>query len=279
MTSPASLPSARATRDDRYLHFVCRQGEQPDVVDKARRVHAETYLHQGLVKAHAVDPLTRHLRASVDKAGERRDATYYFAQNPVDARDCATARLVGSTQTTLHDLPSYPLCAEGIDAETERDLTYLQEAHGYQFRELSAMVKSSTGAHLGILEVIRALLHDTVSKKMIIYCSMVLEVYDLMTSYFSAANYRPIGRDTKIHESEFYGRDIVFRPVIIEPDEFANRIFDAYLMCDDPEVKRAHLSALLFMARGLDPGVLREDVQDFLSRHTQQVGNVMVGEA
>ena len=161
MTSPASLPSARATRDDRYLHFVCRQGEQPDVVDKARRVHAETYLHQGLVKAHAVDPLTRHLRASVDKAGERRDATYYFAQNPVDARDCATARLVGSTQTTLHDLPSYPLCAEGIDAETERDLTYLQEAHGYQFRELSAMVKSSTGAHLGILEVIRALLHDT----------------------------------------------------------------------------------------------------------------------
>lgn len=279
MTTPASLPSARPTRDDRYLHFVCRQGEQPDVVDKARRVHAETYLHQGLVKAHAVDPLTRYLRSSVDKAGQRRDATYYFAQNPVDAGDCATARLVGSTQTTLYDLPSYPLCAEGIDAATERDLTYLHEAHGYQFRELSAMVKSSTGAHLGILEVIRALLHDTVSKKLILYCSMVLEVYDLMTSYFSSANYRPIGRDTKISESEFYGRDIVFRPVIIEPDEFANRIFDAYLMCDDHGAKKAHLSALLFMARGLDPVVLREDVQDFLSRHPQPAWNDTVGEA
>lgn len=258
-------PSIKSKRNDYYNHCIVRDGNDSEISSKVRKLHADVYLSQGLIKPAAIDNSTGYLITEIDKSLYSPTVIYY-AENPGNHQDCASTKLFGSETSTLVDLPSYYLCESRIDEGISRQIDVLLKDHGCQIRELGAMIKAPNASHRAILEVIRAVLHDTVGKDMLVYCSMVEEVHGIMTSYFSSANYPLIGQASIVEEDDFFGRDIAFVPVIIDPDSFVNNLFDEYMKSDDEGQKKNLLFSLMFLSEGMDYRFFSEELINFLNQ-------------
>lgn len=257
-------PEINGERIDQYRHSIFVTKENPDLALKIRQLHAQVYLQQGLVKPTAIDDKNHCLIESAYKTGTEQNSVYYYAENPANENDCAAARIVGDEDSTLSDLPSFPLCDPVISDEFRAQISDLLGNFGCQIRELGALIRPASANHRAISEIIRSILHDTVGKNMILYCSMVQEVYGIMTAYFSHDNYQAIGDPSIKSEDAYLGRDIAFIPVIIDPDNFVNNIYNEYLTTKDDDSKKVLFESLLFMSQGMSREFFSDELNNFL---------------
>lgn len=248
-------------RGDRYTHYIFDPFTNPDLAIKARQAHSEGYVSAGLATPKAVGK-DGFLVKEIDKSGDYPHATCFMAENPDNPEDRATARLVWPEGNVLANLPTYPLVESGVSSEYSAELDKLI-CSGYEVGEFCAFAKTNEASHRAVSEIVRAVFFETAGNKKILYCSMVKEVHEAMSSQLSPANFQIIGKPVILDKNQ-YRRETVLLPVAISPDDFADNIFEAFRNEKDPAKKEAYRRSLMFMVSGVGFGIFSEALSTYL---------------
>lgn len=250
------------------------QPRQADIINGARRVHAEGYLEQGLATQNAITK-EQVLSREIDKSGGKEGIIYYLAQHIDQPEDKATGRLIPAH--SLGNLATYGLVQQVISHEGLKDLKdIINPASPYNLYELGALAKSrfahENRRQEGSITIIRSVLRDTVGRDTFLYCSMVQEARNGLAGVITAENLNTIG-DPVVLEANKYRRETTLVPVLIDPNDFVRNIYSKYLVAirmskERPEEKQyakqasAMLRSMIFFAEDLNDEFVPSEVRE-----------------
>lgn len=267
--SGLQLPSAPQPPAGRlYIDRVFTEASDPLRAYEAQMTHAEGYLMMGFVTEDAIttEGMTDVMRAQgrlgrlkpeLDHArGPQMD--YYTSTAVGDPEDNATLRKYRLKEGQTHeDLPAWQLSGKSLSKDASEEIQQVTVPES--LLEISALARSPKAHPLTAHAVIRHAIRDSIGKGEFWFSTLVASTHDALVPRYGAANLRVLGKDVTIDDPRV-SPDLTLRPIVLEPDEFHNRLVQAYDTAETPQSRKRFGETLLFFSDGLEPDKLSADV-------------------
>jgi hypothetical protein len=251
-----------------YIDRVFTEATEPLRALEAQMTHAEGYLMMGFVTADAIttDGMTDvmrvqgrlgRLKPELDHArGPQMD--YYTSTAVGNPEDNATLRKYRLKEGQTHeDLPAWQLSGSALNEGASEEIKRVTVPE--QLLEISALARSPKAHPLTAHAVIRHAIRDSLGNGEYWFSTLVSSTHDALVPRYGAANLRVLGKDVTIDDPRV-SPDLTLRPIVLEPDEFHNRLAEAYSTAETPVVRNRLGETLLFFSDGLEPDKLSTDV-------------------
>jgi hypothetical protein len=254
------------TKAYKYYHLTVTEEEFPELATEAWRIHAEGYLAAGFVNEYAITS-NGFLADDLDKSrGPNTD--YYIALNPDDESDCGTMRKINLPPGgTYRDLPAYQLCSGGMSQIGTNFLASIEQ-QGTQVKEIAALARTRKGSPIAVHEVFTKALHESIGKNEAWFFSIVSTTHESLARNYGKENFMVVGDDVSINDWRI-NKDIVLRPVVVQPDLLIDRVLAAYCMAQG-RAKFRFLRSFMDITDGLSSEDMSEAAyaarQEILSR-------------
>lgn len=247
----------RSDRGDKYAYgSFDSEGDNPELTELARRVHARSYLGEGFVSDAALAP-DGTLEEGIDKLrGE--GITYYIGYDLEgdEPRACSTLRKMRlMAGDTIENLPGYAQSRSILPLETQEWLSTIPSEH---LREIGSFGHVPEVSSKAGLELLRHVLQDSLGKNEVWFFTMVSTNVARLVKHFGPEAVRIVGAPVKIEDVRV--NDVHLVPTVVDVDSFyANVIGSIHAEADD--VKRQHYAlSVLNFAEGLRADQVGETV-------------------
>jgi len=244
-------------RTDKYTYENFTEQSKPELVLLARQLHFLSYRGEGFVHDAAVDD-DGTMAEDIDKA-RGNSVKYYIGYEPKDDEHTpvSTLRKISlQGNETIEDLPGYQLSKDGLYDE-ERE--WLASIAPRRFQEISSFGHIPESPATAGLELLRAVLQDSVGSDEIWFFTMVSKKYDTLVNLFGPQAVRKIGDAVPLNDSRV-ADDISLVPAIVDTSAFFQQVYETAISETIPAKRRKHIGILTNFTEGLTEAQMGSDV-------------------
>lgn len=264
-------------RNDAYIHMSGYEATDPDVIDIALKTHAVGYSDDmGFVNSEAIGS-DGYILPSIDKA-RGPNVEYHVAVDPINPNNVATMRMVHLTDgQSVEDLPAYQVSKEALTSDGE---ALLRSVEPEKLKELAALAKSNKRAAVGLFEIMRKSVHESLGKDETWFFSIVSDTYVSLARRLGRDAFTLLGEDVQIEDSRVDHTRVKLRPVAFRPDEFFDSMVNSVTnpnSTEDDLSKQRIASSILFFTDGIEDDRLSEEVAQWRERTLSSLGALAIG--
>lgn len=251
-------------RNDLYVHYAFNESSDPELVEVALKVHAEGYTTMGFVGSDAVDSDGKLIQQIDHSRGENVD--YYLLVDPRDSDNKSTVRKINLLPSlVLEDLPGYALTKSSQYPDTQNYLSELRDK-GFNIKELSGLARTKNAPPAMVYELLRDLLHTSLTKNEAWFFSIVSSTLDSLTKYLGKSAFGVLGDAVNINDSRV-NEIVALVPTILFPDQFLDNLLDDIKKETLEKKSKKLIGMFLYMSEGL----LQDEISDNVYNYRRSV--------
>ena len=251
----------RPGRSDLYDYYAFNEQSSPELVETALKVHAEGYTTMGFVSSDAVGPDGKLVQQIDHSRGENVD--YFLLIDPGDLANKATVRKINLLPgLSLENLPGYQLTKGGLYLQTQE---YFDEllTQGFQIKEISGLARTKDAPPAMVYELLRDLLHNSLTKNEAWFFSIVSSTLDSLTKYLGKSAFEILGDAVNINDHRV-NEIVSLVPALLLPDKFLDNLLDDIgKESSSTRESKKLIGMFLYMSEGLERGEISDDVYNY----------------
>ena len=250
----------KRARNDLYVHYAFNDSSNPELVDIALQVHAEGYTTMGFVSNDAVGPDGKLIQQIDHSRGKNVD--YFLLVDSGNSDNKATVRKINLWPgSELTDLPGYALTKTGQYPETQSYLSELRD-QGFNLKELSGLARTKNAPPAMVYELLRDLLHSSLTKNEAWFFSIVSGTLDSLTKYLGKSAFEILGDAVNINDSRV-NEIVALVPTILFPDQFLDNLLGDINKETIEEKRKKLIGMFMYMSEGLSEDEISNNVYNY----------------